>query len=335
MSRVPRLGLLLVAAIAGGIGLIFLTSQAEPVDAVDLVRGRLGVPLESSRIATNGIELHVVQAGPADGPPVVLLHGFPEFWMAWAGQIEPLARAGFRVIVPDQRGHNASDKPAALAAYRMEELERDVLGLLDALGHERAYLAGHDLGSWVSWHLLIFHPERFERAVIFNSGHPQGPSDGAPEEGEEEKIGWHRTLARIPYLPEIVSRTGNWALPTSVLRDTSRAGTFDDETMAAYRYAWHRDHSITSMANWMRAWNEHPRVLPEPAPIALPVRLIWGLEDAFIDLDDPAPSLALLEQGEVVEIPGVGHWLLNEDAARTSELMIEFFTRDQVGGSER
>jgi len=295
------------------------------VDAVAIVEQRIGVPLESTRVATNGVELHVVQAGPASGPPVVLLHGFPEFWAAWEGQIAPLARAGFRVIVPDQRGHNASDKPPELAAYRMEVLELDIVGLLDALGHDRAFLAGHDLGAWVSWHLLIFHPERFRKAVIFNSGHPQGPPDGEPEEDEEEKIGWHRTLAQIPYLPELVARFGNWRLPTSVLRDTSRPGTFDDERIAMYRYAWHRDHAIGTMAAWLRAFRSYPRELPERAVVRVPTRLVWGLEDAFIDLDDPAPALALTPQGELVELPDVGHWLLHEEPERTAQLLVEFF----------
>jgi pimeloyl-ACP methyl ester carboxylesterase len=316
----------LLALVVLGVAAIFVTSAAPLVDAVAEAERALGIPLESRRVETNGIRLHVVLAGPADGPPVVLLHGFPEFWSAWQGQIAPLARAGFRVVVPDQRGHNASDKPTGLEAYRMEVLEDDIVGLLDALGYEKSFLAGHDLGAWVSWHLLIFHPERFRKAVIFNSGHPQGPPDGPPDEDEEGKIGWHRSLAQIPYLPELVARFGNWRLPTRVLRNTSRPGTFDDARMRAYRYAWHRDHAIATMASWLRAWRVHPRALPERAVVRVPTRLVWGLEDAFIDLDDPAPALALIEQGELVELPGVGHWLLHEEPEETARLMVEYFS---------
>ena len=325
--RALKIAVALLALIAVGIVAIFATSAAPPVDAVAEAERALGIPLESRQVETNGIRLHVVAAGPADGPPVVLLHGFPEFWAAWEGQIAPLARAGFRVLVPDQRGHNASDKPADLEAYRLEELENDIVGLLDALGHESAFLAGHDLGARVSWHLLIFHPDRFRRAVIFNSGHPQGPPDGEPEEDEEKKIGWHRTLAQIPYLPELVARFGNWRLPTRVLRNTSRPGTFDDARLAAYRYAWHRDHAIATMAAWLRAWRVFPRALPERAVVRVPTRLVWGLQDAFIDLDDPAPALALIEQGEIVELPDVGHWLLHEEPEETARLLVEFFSR--------
>ena len=102
-----------------------------------------GKALEDSYIDTNDIRLHVVQAGPQDGPLVVLLHGFPEYWRGWLKQIPPLAAAGYRVIAPDQRGYNLSDVPKDVQAYRLEELSKDVVGLLDALGCKDCYLVGH------------------------------------------------------------------------------------------------------------------------------------------------------------------------------------------------
>jgi pimeloyl-ACP methyl ester carboxylesterase len=128
-------------------------------------------------------------------------------------------------------------------------------------------------------------------------------------------------------LPELVARFGNWWLPTRVLRDTSRPGTFDDARLAAYRYAWHRDHAMASMAAWLRAGRRFPRELPKRAVVRVPTRLVWGLQDAFIDLDDPAPALALIEQGELVELPDVGHWLLHEESEETARLLVEFFSR--------
>ena len=95
-------------------------------------------------IAANGIRLHVIEAGPEDGPLVLLLHGFPEFWYGWSQQIAPLAAAGFRVVVPDQRGYGLSDKPMGVRAYNLDELALDVVGLIDALGREKAHVAGHD-----------------------------------------------------------------------------------------------------------------------------------------------------------------------------------------------
>ncbi len=95
-------------------------------------------------IETNGICLHVVQDGPEDGPLVILLHGFPEFWYGWRQQIPFLANAGYRVWAPDQRGYNLSDKPRGIAAYNLDELAADVAGLIETSGREQAILVGHD-----------------------------------------------------------------------------------------------------------------------------------------------------------------------------------------------
>jgi pimeloyl-ACP methyl ester carboxylesterase len=117
-------------------------------------------------------ELHAVASGPSDGPVVVLLHGFPEFWYSWHQQIEPLAAAGFRVIVPDQRGYNTSSKPRGAACYRLSELTSDVLAMADQLGQQRLLLAGHDWGASVAWSVALLHPHRIAKLAILNVPHP-------------------------------------------------------------------------------------------------------------------------------------------------------------------
>jgi pimeloyl-ACP methyl ester carboxylesterase len=130
------------------------------------------VPGESVFVETNGITLHTVQAGPADGPLVILLHGFPEFWYGWHEQIRPLAEAGFRVVVPDQRGYNLSDKPDGVERYRIDELSRDVVGLIDAAGREQAAVVGHDWGAAVAWWTALHHADRVSKLVAVNVPHP-------------------------------------------------------------------------------------------------------------------------------------------------------------------
>ena len=127
---------------------------------------------EILRVAVNGIELDVVAAGPADGKLVILLHGFPEFSYGWRHQIQALAAAGLRVVAPDQRGYNRSEKPAGIAEYKLDTLADDVLGIADALGHERFAVVGHDWGGVVAWHLATRNPERISRAAILNAPHP-------------------------------------------------------------------------------------------------------------------------------------------------------------------
>jgi pimeloyl-ACP methyl ester carboxylesterase len=113
-------------------------------------------------IETNGVRLRTVVEGK--GPLVVLLHGWPQCWYLWRHQIAPLVEAGFQVAVPDQRGYGGSDRPAEIEAYNILELTSDVVGIADALGHERFIVVGHDWGAPVAWHTALLHPERV-RAV--------------------------------------------------------------------------------------------------------------------------------------------------------------------------
>jgi pimeloyl-ACP methyl ester carboxylesterase len=110
------------------------------------------------RVATNGIELNVVEAG--EGYPVVLAHGFPELSYSWRHQIPALADAGYRVICPDQRGYGKSDQPEAISDYDIHHLTDDLLGLLDDAGIDKAVFVGHDWGSMVVWQMSLLHPER-------------------------------------------------------------------------------------------------------------------------------------------------------------------------------
>ena len=114
--------------------------------------------MEDTRVDVNRISLHVVAAGPADGPVVILLHGFPEFWYGWRRQIGPLAAAGLRVLVPDQRGYNLSDKPERVSAYGLDTLAADVISLADTVGREKVSLVGHDWGGIVAWWTALRHP---------------------------------------------------------------------------------------------------------------------------------------------------------------------------------
>lgn len=138
------------------------------------------VDLEHITFRNGDISLHAVAAGPADGPVVILLHGFPEFWYGWRYQIGPLARAGLRVIVPDARGYNESSKPAGIGRYSLGELTSDVMAIADQLGRDRFFLAGHDWGAAVAWTVAQQYPERIERLAILNVPPPQILFDYVP-----------------------------------------------------------------------------------------------------------------------------------------------------------
>lgn len=142
------------------------------------------------RIDVGEVTLSVHEAGPQDGLPVLLLHGWPELALSWAQQIEDLSQAGYRVIAPDNRGFGASDAPHAVEAYHVDRLIADIEGLLDALGIARAVIVGHDWGGILMWHAATLIPHRFIAAVGVNTPHlPRGavkPTDAFRERGGEE-----------------------------------------------------------------------------------------------------------------------------------------------------
>lgn len=158
--------------------------------------------LEFRHVVANGLRFHVAMAGPADGPLVVLLHGFPEFWYGWRNQLSPLAEAGFRVWAPDQRGYNLSDKPRGVAAYAIGHLAADVAALIQTAGRERAIVVGHDWGGAVTWHLAEHFPERVERAVVVNVPHPTVMLHHLKRNPRQLWRSWYMFFFQLPWLPE-------------------------------------------------------------------------------------------------------------------------------------
>ena len=143
--------------------------------------------------------LHYVEAG--EGPLIVLLHGFPEFWYGWRQQIEPLAAAGFRVVAPDMRGYNLSSRPDGVAAYDTDQLAADIRGLIHERGAESALLVGHDWGGSVAWATAMNHPEVVDRLAILNAAHPRKLSQGLHHPGQLRKS-WYFFFFDLPELPE-------------------------------------------------------------------------------------------------------------------------------------
>jgi pimeloyl-ACP methyl ester carboxylesterase len=273
-------------------------------------------------IMTNGIRLHTALAGPVDGEPVFLLHGFPDAWFGWEAQIGPLADAGFRVIVPDQRGYNLSDKPEGVASYRMAALVDDVLGLADALGHERFHLAGHDFGAMVGWNLAMRHPERIKRLAIANVPHPAVMGNYLRSHPSQMLKSWYAFFFQIPWLPERFVRASNWRFLISALPET-----FTTEERDRYREAWGKPGAITGMINWYRASLRQMRPSTKVAKIHVPTLIVWGQQDPYISYEMAPLSIDLCENGQLVTFEDATHWVLHDKPEEVSQLLIEHFSR--------
>ena len=279
--------------------------------------------VETLRLRTNGVALHAVSAGPDDGPLVILLHGFPEFWYGWRRQIGALAAAGRRVLVPDQRGYNLSDKPTGRGAYRLDALADDVLGLADALGRGRFSVVGHDWGGIVAWHLAARSPGYIERAAILNAPHPATLQRFMLAHPSQAAKSWYVGFFQAPLLPEMALGAGDYAWLRRALAATARPGTFTPEDAERYRAAWAQPGALTAMLNWYRALPAGTESV-RSGRIRIPVRVIWGDRDAFLDSGLAEAGLALCDQGEAFHLAAATHWVQHDEAERVNQLLIEF-----------
>jgi pimeloyl-ACP methyl ester carboxylesterase len=248
------------------------------------------------------VRLHYVEAG--EGPLVVLLHGFPEFWYGWRHQIGPLADAGFRVVAPDLRGYNLSSKPRGRAAYALPELARDVAELIEERGASKAHIAGHDWGGAVAWTTAMRHPERVERLAILNAPHPRRFKQAVMRPRQALRS-WYMGAFQLPWLPELL---GPKVFPQ---RDDPR-----------YREAWAQPGALTAMLNYYRAMTPGTPITRVDAP----TRVIWGRHDPYLELSVAEPSRDDVPNFERLVVLDTSHWVQHEASEEVTRLMAEFFS---------
>jgi pimeloyl-ACP methyl ester carboxylesterase len=278
------------------------------------------------------VRLHYVEAG--DGPLLVLLHGFPEFWFSWRLQIAPLAAAGFRVVAPDLRGYNLSSRPADVDAYGADKLAGDVRGLIRELGAGSALLVGHDWGGTVAWATAMSHPEVVDRLAILNAAHPRRLNQGLRNPNQLRKLWYFFFFFQLPALPERIVRAGHWRFFRRYQRDARPPYTPEDTER--YVESWSQPGAEAAIINYYRAAvRQSKQVQAQLRPISAPTLIIWGQRDRYL-----GPELAEPDRDDVPNLDRVerlsdaSHWVHHDEAERVTQLLIDFFaparpTRDR------
>ena len=272
----------------------------------------------------NGVRLHYVECG--DGPLVVLLHGFPEFWYAWRHQMPALAAAGYRVIALDQRGYNLSDKPKGVRHYRLEALLGDVLGIIRHTGEQSAVVVGHDWGGAVAWNFAMRHPQAVEKLIVLNAPHPQRFLEEILTFSQLRKS-WYMFLFQLPWLPEMLIRSGDYAgLAHTLRKDPVHPGTFDEADIAHYKQAISQPGALTATINYYRAlFRTNPLEYRHSITrIDKPTLLIWGGQDRYLGIRLTQGLGALVPKLRLERIPDASHWVQAEVPERVNALMVDF-----------
>jgi len=255
-------------------------------------------------------------ADEGEGPPVLLLHGWPDTADLWRNQLPVLVAAGHRVIAPDLRGYGRSAQPQEVEAYALPKVVGDAVGLLDALGLERAAVVGHDWGAVVAWAMAGLHPARVERLAVLSVGHPAA---ALPRSIEQRQRSWYMLLFQFEGVAEELLRRDDWRLLREFLGGEGDVGRYVEDLA--------RPGALTAALNWYRA-NTAPRLeleaRPPLPPASAPTLGIWGGADRFLMED------RMIRSGEQVSGPWryerideAGHWIPLDAPAALNVLLLE------------
>jgi pimeloyl-ACP methyl ester carboxylesterase len=319
-------------------------------------------PVHHRTVETNGIRMHVAEAG--SGPPVVLCHGFPESWYSWRHQLQALAEAGFHAVAPDMRGYGQTDRPAEIEAYTLLHLVGDMVGLLDALGEATAVIVGHDWGAPVAWHAALLRPDRF-RAVIglsvpFFPRRPVKPTTAMPQTDDamfyqlyfqtpgvaerELERDVRATIRRVLYSASgdrvrgaLTSRPGdvglvprNGGFLTQMVDPDPLPSWLTERDVDVYVDEFTRT-GFRGGLNWYRNIDRNWELLAPfaGASVHVPALYVAGDRDlvvAFRGMDQLIPNLARIVPNlrGTVMLPGCGHWTQQERPHEVNAAMLEF-----------
>jgi len=274
---------------------------------------------EMRRVAlSTGVMLNVAFAGDLGAPPVILLHGFPESHRTWR-EIAPHLADRFRLIMPDQRGFGASDRPMAVDSYQTDVLVDDIFSLAEALGIERFALVGHDWGGAISWPAALRNDPRLTRLAIINAPHPVVFQKSLIEDAAQRAASQYITAFRTPGFEHAVEAMGYETFFEKSFGGHVDLALIEDEERWQYIADWSQPGGMTPMLNWYRAAKV---VVPPPGAtvpvpdwllrafptVKVPTLVIWGMRDKAllpIQLDGLD---RLVEDLQIVRLPDAGHF---------------------------
>lgn len=238
----------------------------------------------------------------------------------------PLAARGFRVIAPDQRGYNLSDKPKGIGNYNLDKLAADIAGLADHFRCETLAVVGHDWGASVGWWLAGKHPRRVRRLAVLNAPHPAVWVDAMSNNPEQKRRSSYVRLLKIPYLPEFLIGLSRSKTPSKGFRDSIRADAFTESDLERYRKAWSQPGTLTGMINYYRALSRQAMWPAANYRISSPTLIIWGKQDDYAMPELAETSVRLCADGRIEWFQHATHWVQHDEPDRVTSLLADFLS---------
>ena len=282
--------------------------------------------MQHDYLVTNGIRLHYVTQG--DGPLMLLLHGFPEFWYSWRHQIPAFAH-DYKVVALDLRGYNDSEKPLATSAYALPELTKDVEGAIRALGYDQCVLVGHDWGGAIAWNVAYTYPDLLSKLIVLNLPHPAKFAAGL-RTPQQLLRSWYIALFQLPLLPELILQASDYAKIRAIFRDQAiNPNAFTEADLDEFAAAAAKPGALTSMVNYYRNILQSEGLFNQSWPILqVPTLMIWGEEDVALGKELTYGTEQYVADFEIHYIPNCSHWVQQEQPELVNQYMQEFLTQD-------
>jgi pimeloyl-ACP methyl ester carboxylesterase len=260
------------------------------------------------------------------GPPVILLHGFPEFWYSWRRQLPRLADAGFHALAPDLRGYNQSSRPAGMESYRTAQLVEDVAELIRQAPEQSAAVVGHDWGGVIAWRLAALHPKLVRKLVILNAPHPAAYRAELKRNPGQWLRSSYVLFFQLPGLPERTIRAGDFRLLERVLRrEPTNPHAFTPEDIKEYKKALGGPDGLTGPLHYYRAALRYPGDLYGlPQTVLAPTLVIWGCRDPYLSVRLTERLDAWVGNLRIERIEQASHWVQNDMPEQVNHLLIEF-----------
>jgi pimeloyl-ACP methyl ester carboxylesterase len=284
-------------------------------------------PWRHRDVTASGLRFHVAEHGPADGPLVLLLHGFPEFWWSWRHQLVALGEAGWHAVAPDLRGYGGTDKPPR--GYDGYTLSADIAGLIRALGADDAHVVGHDWGGALAWSTATLHPRAVNRLTIVAMPHPLRLAAALRSDLEQLRMSSYMAFFQTPKVPE--NRLVQGDLVSELLNRWGGPGFPDEETEHRCREAMAVPGAAHCALEYYR-WAFRSRLRPSglrygkllAAGVQVPVLQVHGDLDGCLRLETARGSEAFAHAGYRLEVlEGVGHFPHQEVPGRVSDLLLQ------------
>jgi pimeloyl-ACP methyl ester carboxylesterase len=264
--------------------------------------------VEERELAANGMTFSVREAGPPDGEPVLLLHGFPETSHMWIGLMSALAENGYRCAAPNMRGYSSGARPEGAENYHYEILASDVFAIADALGFERFHLIAHDWGSIVGWAVLSVDDSRIASFSTLSIPHYRSFAEAVRDDPEEE---FYRGLLVNFVDPNTAPALSQNDAGGMRVFWTSHAPEEVDDYVSVFK----EPYALQAALNYYVACDKHARALDGPVafgPVSTPTLLLWGKDDIAVRqrmVDGGAKYMS----GPYRRVDlDAGHWVIQE-----------------------